>query len=162
AEAKSSWCPLGSTDHTRLARGRACRVAALDAARERHALVWSPAMAGTVRIEREGPIGYLVFDYPERRNPISYDMWLAIRPADAELAADDAVRVVVLGGAGDVAFISGADISEFEKTRSGEHAREYDAANERAFAALFDLDKPLITAIHGFCVGGGVAIALTA
>jgi enoyl-CoA hydratase/carnithine racemase len=119
-------------------------------------------MPGTVRIEKEGAVAFIVFDYPERRNAISFDMWLEIPRAAAALAADDTVRVVVLRGEGDVAFISGADISEFERTRSGDSAVEYDAANERAFEALFALDKPLIAMIHGFCVGGGVAIALTA
>jgi enoyl-CoA hydratase/carnithine racemase len=119
-------------------------------------------MAGSVRIEKHDHVGFLVFDYPERRNAISYDMWLEIPRAVETLAADEGVRVVVVRGAGDVAFISGADISEFERTRSGDAAREYDEANERAFAALFALDKPLIAMIHGFCVGGGVAIALTA
>jgi enoyl-CoA hydratase len=120
------------------------------------------AMAGTVRIEKDGHIGFLVFDYPERRNAISLDMWLEIPRAAATLAADDDVRVVVLRGAGEVAFISGADISEFEKTRSGPAAEEYNQANERAFDAISNLEKPVIAMIHGFCVGGGVAIALLA
>lgn len=120
------------------------------------------AMAGTVRIEKDGHIGFLVFDYPERRNAISLDMWLEIPRAAAALAADDDVRVVVLRGAGEVAFISGADISEFEKTRSGPAAEEYNLANERAFDAISNLEKPVIAMIHGFCVGGGVAIALLA
>jgi enoyl-CoA hydratase/carnithine racemase len=119
-------------------------------------------MPGTIRIEKEGHIGFLVFDYPERRNAISLDMWLEIPRAVATLAGDAGVRVVVLRGEGELAFISGADISEFERTRSGDAALEYNAANERAFQALFELDKPLIAMIHGFCVGGGVAIALTA
>lgn len=119
-------------------------------------------MPGTVRIEKEGAVAFIVFDYPERRNAISLDMWLEIPRAAAALAADDAVRVVVLRGVGDLAFISGADISEFERTRSGDAAVQYDAANERAFEAFSALDKPLIAMIHGFCVGGGVAIALTA
>jgi enoyl-CoA hydratase len=119
-------------------------------------------MPGTVRIEKEGSVAFIVFDYIERRNAISLDMWHEIPRAVAVLAADDTVRVVVLRGVGDVAFVSGADISEFERTRSGAAAVEYDAANERAFEALFALDKPLIAMIHGFCVGGGVALALTA
>ncbi|HVU04397.1 MAG TPA: enoyl-CoA hydratase [Polyangiaceae bacterium] len=119
-------------------------------------------MPGAVRIDKDGPVASLVFDYPERRNAISFDMWKAIPGLVAELEGDASVRVVVLRGAGNVAFVSGADISEFEQTRSGEAAKEYDLANERAFEALFSLNKPLITQIHGFCVGGGVAIALTA
>ena len=119
-------------------------------------------MAGTVRIEKRGHIGYLVFDYPERRNAISLSMWHAIPRATAELGADDDVRVVVLRGEGDVAFISGADISEFAETRVGQAAVDYEVANERAFEAILGMNKPVIAMIHGFCVGGGVAIALTA
>jgi len=65
-------------------------------------------------------------------------------------------------GRGEVAFVSGADISEFEKNRVGPAAREYDARNARAFSALANLSKPLIALVHGFCVGGGCAIALNA
>jgi enoyl-CoA hydratase/carnithine racemase len=119
-------------------------------------------MAGTVRVIKEGPIGFIVFDYVERRNAISYDMWVSIPGALQQLAEDPEVRVVVLRGAGEVAFISGADISEFEKTRSGDAAALYDAANERAFRALSGIDKPVIAMIHGFCVGGGVALAILA
>jgi enoyl-CoA hydratase/carnithine racemase len=119
-------------------------------------------MAGTVRVVKEGPIGFVVFDYVERRNAISYDMWVSIPRALQEVADDPDVRVVVLRGAGEVAFISGADISEFERTRSGDAAVEYDAANDRAFRALSGIDKPVIAMIHGFCVGGGVALALLA
>lgn len=119
-------------------------------------------MAGTVRIEKDGGLGYLVFDYPERRNAISLSMWEQIPVALAVLAGDPEVRVVVLRGAGDVAFVSGADISEFQATRSGPLAAEYDRANDAAFRALADLEKPLLAQIHGFCVGGGLAIALLA
>jgi len=65
-------------------------------------------------------------------------------------------------GAGSEAFVSGADISEFEQTRTGNAGREYDAMTTRAFAALRGLEKPLVASIHGFCIGGGAAIALTA
>ena len=119
-------------------------------------------MPASIRVEKAGPVGTLLFDHPERRNALTYDMWLAIPGAVAELAADAAIRVVVLRGAGEIAFVSGADISEFERSRSGDGAREYDAANVRAFQALEGLDKPVLAQIHGFCIGGGVALALTA
>ena len=89
-------------------------------------------------------------------------MWQAIPDAAAKLDADPDVRVIVMRGAGDVAFVSGADISEFEDSRTGPHAEEYDRGNARAFTALIDLSKPLIALIHGFCVGGGCALSLTA
>ena len=119
-------------------------------------------MTGRVLTERQGHVGLLTFDHQARRNAITADMWHAIPEAVAEFAADDEVRVVVMRGAGDVAFVAGADISEFEQMRSGAEAEAYDASNTTAFAALSALEKPLIAMIHGFCIGGGVAIALTA
>jgi enoyl-CoA hydratase/carnithine racemase len=119
-------------------------------------------MAGRVRIEREGPLGWLIFDHESRRNAITGEMWRAIPGAARELDRDPGVRVVILRGAGETAFVSGADISEFEKLRSGEAARAYDKNNGSAFAALASIAKPVIALIHGFCVGGGCAIALTA
>ncbi len=119
-------------------------------------------MAGQVRTKKEGPVGWIIFDHPERRNAISVDMWRQIPVAVEQLAADAEIRVVVLRGAGEVAFVSGADISEFEGSRTGDATRTYDADNARAFGALTNLEKPLIAMIHGFCVGGGVALSLTA
>ncbi len=122
-------------------------------------------MGGTVRIERDAKderIGWLVFDHPERRNAISVEMWRAIPEAVAQLVADDGVRVVGLRGAGDVAFVAGADISEFNESRSGDAAAGYDAESGRAFGALASCPKPVVAMIHGFCIGGGAAIALTA
>jgi enoyl-CoA hydratase len=119
-------------------------------------------MSGEVRIERDGPIARMVFDHAQRKNAITVDMWEAIPVAVEQVQADPNVRVVVMRGAGSEAFVSGADISEFEKTRTGDAGRQYDAMTARAFAALQALDKPLIAAIHGFCIGGGAAIALTA
>jgi len=116
-------------------------------------------MSGSIRIERDGALAALVVDYPERRNALTAQMWRVIPELTRELADDDAVRVVVLRGAGDTAFVSGADISEFSQLRSGAEATRYDADNVRAFAALRALAKPVIAAIHGFCVGGGVALA---
>lgn len=120
-------------------------------------------MAGHVRIVREGALGWIVFDHAERRNAISAEMWQGIPPAIAALEADDAVRVVLLRGEGNVAFVSGADISEFERVRTGAAASQgYEALTDRAFESLLGLSKPLVACIHGFCVGGGLAVALTA
>ena len=119
-------------------------------------------MAGQIRIERHDQLGWIIFDHPERRNAISAEMWQAIPAAAQALDEDPAVRVVIMRGAGDVAFVSGADISEFEQNRSGVGAEEYDQQNARAFFALATLHKPLIALIHGFCVGGGCALSLTA
>jgi enoyl-CoA hydratase/carnithine racemase len=115
-----------------------------------------------ITVIKEGSIGWLVFDHPQRRNAITAEMWRAIPKAAAELDEDTSVRVVILRGAGETAFVAGADISEFEKTRSGASSTEYDRDNELAFSALAAIRKPVIAMVHGFCIGGGLAIALTA
>jgi len=119
-------------------------------------------MSGAVRIERDGPIARMVFDHEKRRNAITVGMWEAIPEAVREVGEDADIRVVVMRGAGSEAFVSGADISEFEETRTGDAGPAYDQMTARAFAALRGLDKPLIALVHGFCIGGGAAIALTA
>jgi len=119
-------------------------------------------MAGRVHIVREGALAWVVFDHPERRNAITADMWQQIPLLARELDEDESVRVVILRGAGEVAFVSGADISEFEQRRTGRSAREYDLQNDRAFEALARIRRPVIAMVHGFCIGGGCALALTA
>jgi enoyl-CoA hydratase/carnithine racemase len=119
-------------------------------------------VGGRIRIEIEGAIGWLVFDHPERRNAISVEMWEEIPRAAQRLDRDPAVRVVVLRGAGEEAFVSGADISEFEAARTGPEAASYEDRNARAFLALAQVAKPVLAMIQGFCIGGGVAMSLTA
>lgn len=119
-------------------------------------------MSGRIEARVEGAIGHLVIDHEARRNALTHDMWAAI-PAAVEAFEHDAdVRAVVMRGAGEMAFVSGADISEFSENRVGEAAMAYDAVNGEAFAALQSLSKPLVAHIHGFCVGGGCALALCA
>ncbi|MFP8873411.1 MAG: enoyl-CoA hydratase/isomerase family protein, partial [Myxococcota bacterium] len=86
-------------------------------------------MAGRIRTEKDGALGWIFFDHPERRNAISGDMWRQLPEAARRFDEDPDVRVVILRGAGDVAFAAGADISEFQKTRSGEGAQTYDREN---------------------------------
>jgi enoyl-CoA hydratase/carnithine racemase len=119
-------------------------------------------MGGRIRTFREGPIAWIVFDHPERRNAISLDMWRQIPEAVEALAADDEVRVVVMRGQGEEAFVAGADVSEFTSRRTGDAIRDYDRATARAFGSLAKFAKPIIAQIHGACIGGGVAMALTA
>jgi hypothetical protein len=76
-------------------------------------------LSGRIHVEKEGALGWLVFDHPERRNAISHEMWQVLPDAARSLDADPDVRVVLLRGAGEVAFVSGADISEFEGRRTG-------------------------------------------
>ena len=118
-------------------------------------------MSGRLRVERDGPIGRMVFDSPARRNAISGDMWRAIPDAMADFDANPEVRCVVLRGEGTVAFAAGADISEFEARRSSEsNVKEYDGLVDAAQHAIEDSAKPVIALIHGFCIGGGVEMAL--
>lgn len=111
---------------------------------------------------RDG-VGWVTINNPERRNAISLDMWEAVGEVSAAFAADAAVRCVVIRGAGEKAFASGADISQFEKHRADANAAENYARISRAGrAALLGLDKPLIAAIRGYCMGGGLGLAMTA
>lgn len=117
-------------------------------------------MTGSIRVERRGAVGTIVFDHQERRNAMTMDMWLAVPPACAELEDDDDIHTVVIRGAGEVAFVAGADISQFGDRRPG--AVGYDQATGDAFTAIELLAKPVIALIHGFCIGGGLAIAAAA
>jgi len=111
---------------------------------------------------KDGAIGWITFDNQARRNAMSLAMWQGLFDAVTTFAADPEVRVIVLRGAGDKAFVSGADISEFEQKRSSEETvRAYDEIAHAATRALADVDKPTIAMIRGFCVGGGVSIALS-
>jgi enoyl-CoA hydratase/carnithine racemase len=110
---------------------------------------------------KEGPVGWLIFNNPERRNAISVDMWEAIPSVLSQYESDAEVRVIVLAGAGDKAFVSGADISQFEKERSSTDAvQRYEELAEGAAAKLQGCDKPLIAMIRGYCLGGGMNIAV--
>jgi enoyl-CoA hydratase/carnithine racemase len=108
-------------------------------------------------------VGWLTINNPERRNAISLEMWAAMQTAVTAFGADPQVRCVVMKGAGDKAFASGADISQFEKNRSdAEAAAQYAAISRVGRDSLLGLDKPLIAMIRGFCMGGGLGIAMTA
>jgi enoyl-CoA hydratase len=111
--------------------------------------------------KKDGPIGWMQFNNPARHNAVSLDMWKAVPEIISEFANDEQIRVVVLSGAGGKAFISGADISEFaEKRSSREHVVEYERIAGLANAAIIDFPKPTIAMIQGYCVGGGLGVAL--
>jgi enoyl-CoA hydratase len=123
----------------------------------------SRAVTGQVHIRRNGAIGTIALDHPERRNAISADMWRGLLDAAHELGDDDNIRAVVIRGEGEKAFAAGADISQFGAQRSSSDANaSYDDVTGQAYLALANMSKPLIAAIHGFCIGGGLAVALTA
>lgn len=117
--------------------------------------------SGRILVSRDGPLARITFNKPERRNAMSLDMWEGLHAALTELACEDATRVVILNGAGGKAFVSGADISEFEAQRStSEGVTRYNQISEAAEAALYHFPKPTIAEISGFCVGGGMGIAV--
>ena len=119
---------------------------------------------GTERLlaHKDGAIGWLTFNNPERRNAVSLDMWQGIPRALEAFEADAEVRVIVLRGAGDKAFVSGADISQFERERGDQAANKvYSESAAIATRALEKLTKPAIAMIRGFCMGGGLVIALS-
>ena len=110
---------------------------------------------------KDGAIGWVIFNNPAKRNAMSMDMYLAAGDAYEAYARDPAVRVVILKGAGDKAFVSGADISEFKEKRATAAAmEEYEAASNRAAKALRECPKPTIAMIRGFCMGGGMGTAV--
>jgi enoyl-CoA hydratase len=114
----------------------------------------------SLRFEKDGVIGWIIAKNPARMNALTAAMWQAIPGEINAAVADPDVRVVVLRGAGTKAFSAGADISEFESARTGGAADTYDALNDAAFNALISCPKPVIAMIHGFCLGGGLGLAL--
>jgi enoyl-CoA hydratase len=118
---------------------------------------------GKLLAEVDGGIGTITLNQPEKRNAMSVAMWTALEQILRAWSDDPAVRVVILAGAGDKAFASGADISEFEKYRgNAEATREYDRLTGGGRAALSAFRKPIIARIHGYCLGGGLGIAMEA
>lgn len=112
-------------------------------------------------VERDGHVGTLVFNNPERHNAVSFDMWDAGHRLLKELAADASIRVVVLTGAGGKAFVSGADISKFETERgNAEAVARYGETVEAISALIYNFPKPTIAKIRGYCIGGGLGLAI--
>src|SRR5579883_303103 len=106
-------------------------------------------------------VGVITFNNPEKRNAMSLQMWEGFGAALTALRDDQSVRLVVLKGAGDKAFVSGADISQFEKERHNAEASEEYSRRSAAQRALFaDYPKPTIACIRGFCLGGGMLVAM--
>jgi enoyl-CoA hydratase len=108
-------------------------------------------------------IGIVIFNNPEKRNAMSIEMWEGLGQALTELREDETIRVVILTGAGDKAFMSGADISQFEKNRHNAQAsEEYNRRSDAQRALLVHFPKPTIACIRGFCLGGGMQVAMSA
>src|ERR1700761_7592879 len=109
---------------------------------------------------KEGGVGIVTFNNPERHNAVSLDMWEATTHILDQFAADNEVRVVVITGAGGKAFVSGADISKFDSERSSADAiKVYNSKTDAAYASVADFPKPTIAMIRGYCIGGGLGLA---
>ena len=112
-------------------------------------------------VEKRGAVGWIIFNQPAKRNAINGAMWRGIAPAMAQFDADREVRCIAFRGAGSEAFASGADISEFEEIRAQKEAvAEYDGLLDQVLHAIQDSRKPSLAMIHGFCMGGGLEVAL--
>lgn len=118
-------------------------------------------MTDKIITEQSGDIARIIFNQPEKRNAVSLEMWEAVEAAAARYAEDSAVRILILSGAGGKAFVSGADISKFESERASEEAvAHYNATTKRVYDMIAAFPKPTVAQIDGYCIGGGVALAL--
>jgi enoyl-CoA hydratase len=118
---------------------------------------------GTILMSAAEGVGVVTFNNPAKRNAMSIEMWDGLGSALIELRDDPDIRVVIMTGAGDKAFMSGADISQFEKNRHNAQAsEEYGKRSDAQRALLADYPKPTIACIRGFCLGGGMQIAMLA
>ena len=116
---------------------------------------------GKMVAEADDGVGLITFNQPQKRNAMSVGMWEGLAQILDEFERDEAVRVVVLTGAGNQAFVSGADISQFEQQRNNAGAqRDYDRLTGAGRARLAGFSKPTIARIRGFCLGGGLGIAM--
>ena len=118
----------------------------------------------TERVETwlEGGALHIRFNNPAKHNALSVDMWQAVPPLLNLAQKDDRVRLVVFSGAGDKAFVSGADISQFEDKRAAREAvSSYESMAEAALTDIHDFPKPTLACIRGYCLGGGVNVAIS-
>ena len=116
---------------------------------------------GRMLAEKRGAVGIMTFNNPERHNAVSLEMWEAADAILRDFVADKAVRVIVITGAGGKAFVSGADISKFESERATQEAvNKYNTAVDRMYAGIAELPKPTIAMIRGYCIGGGLGLAV--
>jgi enoyl-CoA hydratase/carnithine racemase len=115
-----------------------------------------------VKAWTEGAVLHIRFNNPARHNALSVDMWEAVPALLAQAEKDDAIRVVVFSGEGEKAFVSGADISQFEDMRAAKEAvKKYEQMAEGALEGIYEFSKPTIAAIRGYCIGGGVNVAIS-
>ena len=119
------------------------------------------ATSGAMHARKEGGVGWMTYDQQAKFNAVTYDMRSAIPRIMQDFESDTEVRVVVITGAGDKAFIAGSDISQFSEKRSSEDARRmYDKVSEEANLSMRNFTKPMIAMIKGYCLGAGVITAM--
>ncbi len=116
--------------------------------------------AGHLEHHVQGHVGYVTFNNPAKFNAMNYDMWCALPVAMKALVDDPQVRLIILQGAGDKAFVSGADISQFNTHRNGDASTHYNEATQAGYASVLDCPKPTLAKIRGICMGGGLGLAL--
>ena len=134
--------------------------AAIDGLRGRN-VIGGTMMGGQLIVKRDGRVAWIVFSNVAKHNAVTYDMWRALPPTLRELDADPDVRVIIVTGDGEKAFISGADISQFASHRGSESVREaYNEAVEAGYRAMATPLTPTIAAVRGICYGGGLGLAL--
>jgi enoyl-CoA hydratase len=110
--------------------------------------------------ELEGPVAWLTFNRPQARNAMTWAMYEGLYQACARIDADENVRLLVLRGAGDKAFVSGTDISQFQSFQSADDALAYERNVNRYSGRLEAMQKPTVAMLRGYCVGGGAALAM--
>ena len=115
-----------------------------------------------VKTWTDGAVLHIRFDNPAKHNALSVEMWQAVPQLLSRAAKDDNVRVVVFSGEGGKAFVSGADISQFEDMRAAKEAvKNYESMAEAALEGIYEFEKPTIARIEGYCIGGGVNVAIS-
>lgn len=120
-----------------------------------------PTLTDKLIARKEGAVGWVIFNNPDRHNATSYEMWQSLPLVLEAFSSDADVRVIVFRGAGEKAFSAGADISQFKEKRSGPEAvQAYNDAADAAGRALRECSKPTVAMIRGYCIGGGTAIAV--
>jgi enoyl-CoA hydratase len=121
-----------------------------------------PSTTERVKTWLEGSVLHIRFNNPAKHNALSMDMWEAVPPLLARAEKDDNVRMVVFSGEGGKAFISGADISQFEDMRAAKEAvKRYEQVAEAALQGIYEFSKPTVASIRGYCIGGGVNVAIS-
>ncbi len=118
-------------------------------------------MPGTVDFEKQSHVGFLYLNNPKKRNAITAEMWQDLSSLAGKISQDSEIRVTVLRGRGYEAFAAGADISQFEsKRKATESGSDYDQLTEKAISAVLEIPTPVIALVHGYCLGGGLSLAL--